>query len=242
MNLTARQMAFLNVYKSGPGLTLAEAMHMVDTGSLDGFDKLTAKQISTKSNRAIYLRNSLIRAGLLPKIDRVLKDKNKAIEKEVKNLAGMVKEYNGEVKGEILVGNFVDKINYILDKHRDKSEEVLNRIEKDTFTENVLRLYGSFDSDTVQGLRTKEEQIKHLYAMFCYGTSIETYTSEKCSEKKYMRHPQIAFQCMRMIAELSGTLQPTSTNVKIQINNLLQSIEAKRIKELSEDSVEMMIA
>ena len=49
-----------------------------------------------------------------------------------------------------------------------------------------------------------------------------------------MRHPQIAFQCIKLIWQLTGTLL-TTTNVNIQVNNILQEIEQKRLKELTED-------
>ena len=62
-----------------------------------------------------------------------------------------------------------------------------------------------------------------------YGTDETGYTS-----KSYMRHPQVAFQCIKLICELTGTLQ-TTTNVNIQVNNILQEIEQKRLKELTED-------
>lgn len=238
MNLTAKQTAFMNIYKENPNLDTSKIVYILDHGSLDGYDKLTNKEISLNSNRGLQIKRALHNKGIYTDLKKIKGNRDKAIAKEVKELANTINEHKGKVDGKKLIENFVENVNHIIDKTKFKTEEQMNEVEKEAFTDNSLMLRDMIDIGQLQSANTKEEQIKILTAMVHYSTSIERnlYGTNETgyTSKSYMRHPQIAFQCIKLICELTGTLQ-TTTNVNIQVNNILQEIEQKRLKELTED-------
>ena len=241
MNLTAKQTAFMNIYKENPNLDTSKIMYILDKGSLEGYEKLSNKEISLNSNRGLQIKKALHSKGIYTDLKKIKGSRDKAIAKEVKELANTINEHKGKVDGKKLIENFVENVNHIIDKTKFKTEEQMNKVEKEAFTDNSLMLYDMIDIGQLKAANTKEEQIKILTAMVHYSTSIERnlYGTDETgyTSKSYMRHPQVAFQCIKLICELTGTLQ-TTTNVNIQINNILQEIEQKRLKELTtEDSL-----
>ena len=238
MNLTAKQTAFMNIYKENPNLDTSKIIYIIDNGSLEGYEKLSNKEISLNSNRGLQIKRALHNKGIYTDLKKIKGNRDKAIAKEVKELANIINEHKGKVDGKKLIENFVENVNHIIDKTKFKTEEQMNEVEKEAFTDNSLMLRDMIDIGQLQSANTKEEQIKILTAMVHYSTSIERnlYGTNETgyTSKSYMRHPQIAFQCIKLICELTGTLQ-TTTNVNIQVNNILQEIEQKRLKELTED-------
>ena len=242
IGLTAKQQAFYNASKANPTSSIAQLYYIVNHGSLEGYNTISDKDLKKYSQAGSQLKRSLSDKGIEIKTQQQKKGQAKhafiKIEKEVKKLTDTIKEHGAIMDKGKVIERFVDNVNEIVDNTRFKKTDDMNKVEKEAFTDNSLLLYDMVESKQLKNIDTKEEQIKILTAMTHYSTSIERnlYGTEErgYTSKSYMRHPQIAFQCIKLICELTGTLQ-TNTNINIQVNNILQEIEQKRLKELTED-------
>lgn len=242
MGLTAKQLAFLNAHKENPKLCLAQLFYLVKHGSLDGYDAIPMRTLQTYSQSGGQLKNALRKKGYITNTIKKIRTKrpDKALASDIRALATTIDRAKGKVDRQKLLNMVADKINNTIDTTLFKKEDNMNRVEKEAFTDNSLMLCDMIDIGQLQAMKTKEEQIRVLSAMVHYSTSIERnlYGTNETgyTSKSYMRHPQVAFQCIKLICELTGTLQTPATNVNIQVNNILQEIEQKRLKELTEDS------
>jgi hypothetical protein len=240
MNLTAKQKAFLNIHKANPSLSIAQLVYVVNHGSLEGYDKIPMRQLQTYSQNGSRMKKTLEKMGVVihTKPSKTARP-DKLLARELKKLSEQVDTHGDKINKEKLIERFVDKVNFIVDTSKFKTEDKMNKVEKEAFTDNSLMLCDMIDLGQLKNATTKEEQIKILTAMVHYSTSIERniYGTEETgyTSKSYMRHPQVAFQCIKLICELTGTLQQQTTNINIQVNNILQEIEQKRLKELTED-------
>lgn len=237
LKLTKNQQAFIEYHKKNPYYPISRIMYFAQTldDSDEGYNVLDDKTKHMYSNRGNQLMRQLRKKSIF--LTTVGKRMQAAkvytlVKNEVKKIKNSILVNEGEYDQSKVLDKLVDNINDISRKTMHYVSEPCPSIIKDEFKMNVLSICKDEEAyNNLIQIKTKDEVLKVITVMLNYSMTI--VDSGEGSERKIeVKHPQLAFQCARLSAEMGGMLQAQEASNSVPTQSILEYVESKRIKEL----------
>jgi hypothetical protein len=235
INLTAKQSAFVNIFNKNKNLSMAQIYYILKHGSIDGYNNISEREMRTYSQNGIQIRDSLVKKGIDIDFPKRSNTPERIVARKIKAMADEMASGNITSDNKEVVTKFAKKIKGIVDNASPKSQKEFGIFDEELFTNNIMNLYDLVKSGKLKRIDSKEIQVNMLSAVYYYMSSIERQCFHNKAgdlvQKSYVRHPAAVAPVMKLLCEITGTLDaPNTTN--IQVNNILQQIEQKRLHEL----------